>query len=35
MRKEEMFKKIIGYDDVRTSLLRIVDVLNNKVGYIW
>ena len=30
MPKEEMFKNIIGYEDVKTTLKRIVDVLNNK-----
>lgn len=33
MPKEEMFKNIIGYEDVKTTLKRIVDVLNNKEKY--
>ena len=34
MKKEkDMFKNIIGYDDVKKSLTRLIDVLNNKDKY--
>ncbi len=31
--KKEMFKDIIGYDKVKKSLERVIDVLNNKDKY--